>query len=64
MCKRYSCYTFVCGLIPEDYLLTAKFVYTFTHKYCDEMPESRKSGIGSEVDFLDNELLRQLNDSG
>jgi hypothetical protein len=26
---------------------------------CDEMHESRDSGIGAEVDFLDNELLRQ-----
>jgi hypothetical protein len=26
------------------------------------MPESRNSGIGSEVDFLGNELLRQLHD--
>jgi hypothetical protein len=30
---------------------------------CDEMPESRNSGIGSEVYFLGNELLRQLNDN-
>jgi hypothetical protein len=28
--------------------------------YCDEMPESRNSGIESEVDFLGNELLRRL----
>jgi hypothetical protein len=27
------------------------------------MPESRNSGIGSEVDFLGNELLRQLHDN-
>jgi hypothetical protein len=31
--------------------------------YCDEMLESRNSGIGSEVDFLSNELLRQLHDN-
>jgi hypothetical protein len=31
--------------------------------YCDEMPESRNSGIGPEVDFLRNELLRQLHDN-
>jgi hypothetical protein len=31
--------------------------------YCDEMPESRNSGIGSVVDFLGNELLRQLHDN-
>jgi hypothetical protein len=30
---------------------------------CDEMPESRNSGIESEVDFLGNELLRQLHDN-
>jgi hypothetical protein len=30
---------------------------------CDEMAESRNSGIGSEVDFLGNELLRQLHDN-
>jgi hypothetical protein len=29
----------------------------------DEMPESGNSGIGSEVDFLGNELLRQLHDN-
>jgi hypothetical protein len=31
--------------------------------YYDEMPESRNSGIGSEVDFLGNEILRQLHDN-
>jgi hypothetical protein len=31
--------------------------------YCDGMPESRNSGIGSEVDFLGNELLSQLHDN-
>jgi hypothetical protein len=31
--------------------------------YCDEMPESRISGIGLEVDFLGNELLGQLHDN-
>jgi hypothetical protein len=31
--------------------------------YCDEIPESRNSGIGSEVDFLGKELLRQLHDN-
>jgi hypothetical protein len=35
----------------------------FLHSYCDEMPESRNSGIGSEVDFLGNELLRQLHEN-
>jgi hypothetical protein len=29
----------------------------------DERPENRHSGIGSEVDFLGNELLRQLHDN-
>jgi hypothetical protein len=33
------------------------------HNYCDGMPESRNSGIGSEVDFLGNTLLRQLHDN-
>jgi hypothetical protein len=28
-----------------------------------EMPERRNSGIGSEVDFVGNELLRQLHDN-
>jgi hypothetical protein len=28
------------------------------------MPESRNSGMGSEVDFLGNELLRQLHGNG
>jgi hypothetical protein len=31
--------------------------------YCDEKPGSRNSGIGSEADFLGNELLRQLYDN-
>jgi hypothetical protein len=31
--------------------------------YCDETSESRNSGIRSEVDFLGNELLRQLHDN-
>jgi hypothetical protein len=30
---------------------------------CDEIHESRNSGIGSEVDFLGNELFRQLHDN-
>jgi hypothetical protein len=30
--------------------------------YCDGMPESRNSGIGSEVNFLGNELLRRLDE--
>jgi hypothetical protein len=30
---------------------------------CDEMPESRNNGIGSEVDFLGNKLLRRLHDN-
>jgi hypothetical protein len=29
---------------------------------CDGMPENRNGGIGSEVDFLGNELLRRLHD--
>jgi hypothetical protein len=29
----------------------------------DEMPENRDSGIGSEVGFLGNELLRQLHEN-
>jgi hypothetical protein len=36
---------------------------SYTWQYCDEIPESRNSGIGSEVDFLGNELLRQLHDN-
>jgi hypothetical protein len=32
-------------------------------QYFNEMPESRNSGIGSEVDFLGNELMRQLHDN-
>jgi hypothetical protein len=31
--------------------------------YYDGIPESRNSGIGSEVDFLGNELLRQLHNN-
>jgi hypothetical protein len=31
--------------------------------YCDEMPEGRKSGIGSEIDFLGKELLRRLHEN-
>jgi hypothetical protein len=38
-------------------------VYYFYLKCCDEMPESRKSGIGSVVGFLGNELLRPLHDN-
>jgi hypothetical protein len=45
-------------------LLTLLFIRKNTIvKYCDEIPESRNSEIGSEVDFLGNELLRQLHDN-
>jgi hypothetical protein len=36
----------------------------FKKEHCDEMPESRNGGIGSEGDFPGNELLRQLHDTG
>jgi hypothetical protein len=34
-----------------------------TPQYCEGMPESRNSGIGSEVDFLGNELLKLFDDN-
>jgi hypothetical protein len=44
-------------------MLNRLFDYFCHYKYCDDMPESRNSGIGSEVDFQGNELLRRLHDN-
>jgi hypothetical protein len=44
-------------------LTKAEITCKYTQIYCDGMPESRNSGIGSEVDSLCNELLRRLHEN-
>jgi hypothetical protein len=55
---------FISGTEPTD-VFNSHNNYCPAHftEYYDEMPESRNSGIGSEVDFLGYELLRQLHDN-
>jgi hypothetical protein len=49
------------SLHSHQFWCPVELVHWFTtDRYCDE---SRNSGIGPEVDFLGNELLRQLHDN-
>jgi hypothetical protein len=47
--------------LTTPWAFTAYYRDSFT--YCDEMSEIGNSGIGSEVDFLGNELLRQIHNN-